>query len=81
MLEADNFIGACCREAMTPKTPWTLLFFSRRNGQNPLSWALQARWPNLRLETFAGHFRPGAPLHSFGWLHGSQAQRVDWLLS
>ena len=24
-LEADDFLGACCREAMTPKKLWTLL--------------------------------------------------------
>ena len=26
ILEADDFLGACCRNAMTPKKLWTLLF-------------------------------------------------------
>ena len=26
ILEADDFLGACCRKAMTPKKLWTLLF-------------------------------------------------------
>ena len=26
ILEADNFLGACCRKAMTPKKLWTLPF-------------------------------------------------------
>ena len=31
ILAADDFLGACCRKAMTPKKLWTLLF--------PQTWA------------------------------------------
>ena len=26
ILEADDFLGACCRKALTPQQPWTILF-------------------------------------------------------
>ena len=34
MLEADDFLGACYRKAMTPKKLWTLLFSPRIAGKN-----------------------------------------------